>query len=74
MKILVYVEPTGQVRHAEVIDAGRMALNAFFEAAADSARRAVLNPKCNPLKDLPADRYNLWQELELTFNPKDALG
>lgn len=74
VKILVYVERTGQVRKAEVIDAGRMALNPFFEAAADSARRAVLNDRCNPLKDLPPDKYDLWRELELTFNPKDALG
>jgi len=74
VKIVVYLEPTGHVRKAEVLDAGRMALNPFFEAAADSARRAVLNDRCNPLQDLPPDRYELWQELELTFNPKDALG
>ena len=74
VKILVYVEPSGQVRRAEVINAGLMASNPFFQAAAESARRAVLNPRCNPLKGLPTGRYNLWQELELTFNPKDALG
>ncbi len=74
VKIVVYVEPSGRVRKAEVVDAGRMAVNAYFEAAADSARRAVLNDRCNPLKDLPQDKYDLWQELELTFNPKDALG
>jgi outer membrane biosynthesis protein TonB len=74
VKILVFVEPTGRVRRAEVIDSGRMARNAFFEAAADSARRAVLNDRCNPLKDLPSDKYDLWRELELTFNPKEALG
>lgn len=74
VKILVHVEQTGRVRRAEVLDSGRMALNPFFEAAADSARRAVLNDRCNPLKDLPLDKYDLWQELELTFNPKDALG
>jgi outer membrane biosynthesis protein TonB len=74
VKIVVYVEPTGRVRRAEIVDAGRMALDQTFQAAADSARRAVLNDRCNPLKDLPADRYELWRELELTFNPKDALG
>ncbi|MEK9661544.1 MAG: hypothetical protein VW644_07405, partial [Alphaproteobacteria bacterium] len=74
VKIVVFLEPTGRVRRAEVLDAGRMALNPFFEAAADSARRAVLNDRCNPLENLPVDRYELWRELELTFNPKDALG
>lgn len=74
VKIVVFVDPSGQVRRAEVLDAGRMALNPFFEAAADSARRAVLNDRCNPLRNLPPDRYDLWQELELTFNPKDVLG
>jgi outer membrane biosynthesis protein TonB len=42
----------------------------FFRAAADSARRALLNPTCQPLK-LPPDKYSQWQTFTITFDPKD---
>src|SRR5208282_53749 len=42
----------------------------FFLAAADSARRALSNPHCQPLK-LPLDKYDQWQTFTITFNPKD---
>jgi hypothetical protein len=43
----------------------------FFRAAADSARRALLNANCHgPLK-LPPDKYDLWQTFTITFDPKD---
>jgi outer membrane biosynthesis protein TonB len=43
----------------------------FFRSAADSALRAVHNPKCSPLKHLPPDNYGAWKELELNFDPKE---
>ena len=73
VRLLVRVDRAGYVREAQILGAGRLALNPFFEAAADSARRAVLNDRCRPLS-LPLDRYELWKELELTFNPSDMLG
>ena len=42
----------------------------FFQAAADSARRALFNPGCQPLK-LPLDKYDQWQTFTITFDPKD---
>lgn len=44
-----------------------------FRAAADSARRALFNPQCTPLK-LPIDKYNEWQTFTITFDPKDVAG
>jgi hypothetical protein len=44
-----------------------------FRAAADSARRALFNPQCTPLK-LPLDKYNEWQTFTITFDPKDVAG
>ncbi len=73
VRIQVWVDPDGTVRQAKILDAGRMSVDRFYEAAADSARRAILNPRCNPLK-LPPDRYELWRELVLTFNPKEMIG
>jgi len=42
-----------------------------FRAAADSAIRAV--KMCSPLRGLPAERFNGWREMELSFNPKFML-
>ena len=71
--IQVSVDPDGTVRQARIFDSGRMVFERFYEAAADSARRAVLNPRCNPLQ-LPLDRYELWRELVLIFNPMEIMG
>ncbi|MGE0254965.1 MAG: cell envelope integrity protein TolA [Alphaproteobacteria bacterium] len=73
VRVHIRLDPSGQVRDARILDSARMALDRFFEAAADAARRAVLNDRCNPLK-LPPERYELWREIELTFDPRDALG
>lgn len=46
----------------------------FYRVAADSARRAVLDPRCNPLRQLPpADKYGFWKELTLGFDPKQQI-
>ncbi|HEX3973003.1 MAG TPA: cell envelope integrity protein TolA [Stellaceae bacterium] len=42
----------------------------FFQSAAESANRALLNPQCQPLK-LPPDKYDQWQTFTITFDPKD---
>jgi hypothetical protein len=41
---------------------------AQFQAVAASALRAVR--QCTPLQ-LPADKYDYWQEIEATFDPHD---
>ncbi len=52
-------------------DQGRYGSDPFFRAAADSAIRAV--KRCSPLKSLPPEKYGTWKDLELNFDPKDAL-
>lgn len=42
--------------------------NPFFQAAADSAKRAVL--RCQPY-NLPYDKYETWREVRVTFDPRD---
>jgi colicin import membrane protein len=44
---------------------------AGFQAAADSAMRAVR--RCSPLK-LPAQAYEYWRDVQITFDPRDMLG
>jgi len=72
IEIKAVVNPDGTVRQATIIDSGRYAADAFFRAAADSAKRAVLNPQCSPLH-VPPDKYEAWHNLDLFFNPKDVL-
>jgi hypothetical protein len=59
----------GTVRSADLMN-GRSD-DPFFQAAADSARRALLNANCHgPLK-LPPEKFDLWQTFTITFDPKD---
>lgn len=71
--VWVAVNPDGTVREARVLNQRRMASDPFFRAAAESARRAVLNPKCSPLK-LPPEKYDEWKEMTIGFDPKDMYG
>lgn len=71
--IFIRVDRQGFVRDARVIDAPAMALNTFVQAAADAARRAVLNPRCQPFQ-LPQNRYDLWKEIRFNFDPREMLG
>lgn len=66
------VAPDGRVQTARIDDMSRMS-DPFYRAAAESAQRAVLNPRCQPLK-LPPHKYEQWRELRLDFNPKDMIG
>jgi outer membrane biosynthesis protein TonB len=65
----------GSVSNVELAeDKARYYSDSFFRAAVDSAIRAV--HLASPLKNLPADKYNVrdgWSDMELTFNPHDAL-
>ncbi len=43
----------------------------YYRAAAESARRAVM--QCQNY-DLPAESYDEWSELTLRFDPSEMLG
>jgi hypothetical protein len=42
----------------------------FFRTIAESALRALYNPRCSPLA-LPPEKYQEWRDTLITFNPKD---
>jgi outer membrane biosynthesis protein TonB len=71
--IRIEVNPDRTVKSAQIVDQGRYNTDEFFRAAADSARRAVYNPRCTPLA-LPPDKYQVWQNIMIRFNPKDMFG
>ena len=43
----------------------------YFKAAAESVLRAL--QRCQPFK-MPQDKYEVWRELELNFDPSAMLG
>ncbi len=65
----VMMNPDGTVRAAQLLNPERLN-DPFFQAAADSANRALLNPRCQPLK-LPPQKFDQWQTFTITFDPKD---
>lgn len=73
IEIKVLMNPDGTVQQANIQNQARMLADGFFRAAAESALRAVLNPRCQPFK-LPRDKYNIWQTMTLTFNPREMFG
>ena len=77
VKIRIYLNPDGSLsRQPEIIDSARMERpgEEYYRSAAESARRAVLNPRCSPLQNLPISKYERWREIELTFDPKEMMG
>ena len=74
VRVKILVNQNGTVRKADVLDQTRMATDPFYRAAGESALRAVLHPRCSPLKGLPQDKYSLWQAMTINFDPSGMLG
>ncbi|MGH7100426.1 MAG: TonB C-terminal domain-containing protein, partial [Stellaceae bacterium] len=72
VEMRVSVDRDGDVRQAAVLDSGSTTSDPVFRAAAESARRALFNPECRPLR-LPPDKYQYWKEFVMDFSPKDPL-
>ena len=70
IEIAMVMSPDGRVRQARIVDEARMKSDPFFRSAAESALRAVLNPRCNPLR-LPPEKYEQWQTMTLNFDPRE---
>lgn len=69
----VQLNQDGSLISVELADSSkaRYASDPFFRAAADSAMRAVR--QASPLQNLPADKYQTWRDIEMTFDPKNML-
>lgn len=73
VSIRVEMNIDGTPRTAVVTDRGRMRVDPFYRAAAESAVRAVLNPRCHPFT-LPREKFKRWKTMTLVFNPKEMFG
>lgn len=72
VELIIDVNADRTVMNTDIVDKTRYASDSFFRAAADSAVRAVRNPKCSPL-ELPVDKYDQWKRIDFTFDPRDML-
>jgi len=70
VEIRTLMTPDGHVRSATIVDSGRVGRDRFYRSMAESALRAVLNPRCQPLR-LPLDKYDEWRVMVLNFDPKE---
>ena len=67
--LTITVNQDRTVRNVTIDDKARYQSDPFFRAAADNAMRAIKHPNCTPL-DLPPEKYNMWKEMTLNFDPK----
>ena len=68
----ITVNPDRTIQSARIADQWRYNQDSFFRAAADAALRATQHPNCTVL-DLPPDKYELWKDIVLNFNPAAQL-
>ena len=73
VEVKLAINPDGTVRHTRIVDTARMSRDPFYRAAAESVRRAIKSPLCTPLK-LPLDKYELWKDTTLRFDPRELVG
>jgi len=72
VKVRLTVSPDRHVMSATVVDTWRYSQDSYFRAAADAAIRAVNSPQCETLV-LPPDKYEVWKDMVVTFDPRDML-
>lgn len=75
VRVRIFLRPDGGLaRPPQVVDSLRMSTpgEEAYRTAAESAVRAIM--KCEPFQNLPADKYDRWQEIELNFDPRTMLG
>lgn len=70
VEVRVVVNPDRTVRSAKIVDQFRYSSDPVFRAAADQAIWALKKPQCSPL-NLPPEKYDIWREMTIVFDPKE---
>ncbi|HKJ74928.1 MAG TPA: cell envelope integrity protein TolA [Alphaproteobacteria bacterium] len=71
VRLHIALNPDGTLNGPpQILDQGKIGRSDYYRVAAESARRAV--QKCSPLK-LPVDSYDIWRDINLTFDPKQMI-
>jgi outer membrane biosynthesis protein TonB len=72
VRLRIQLAQDGTVRQVEVVDQQRMRSDRLFRTMAESAVRAV--NKTGRIVNLAPEKYHLWRDIVVTFNPKDMFG
>ena len=71
--VRIFLKPDGHLSGPpEVEDSKRMRSDLAFRAVAESALRALRNPRCSPLR-LPLKSFETWREISFNFDPRELL-
>ncbi|NKB56892.1 MAG: hypothetical protein GKS00_11205 [Alphaproteobacteria bacterium] len=70
VEIRATLNPDGRVRTAVIVDKARANNDRFYRSMAESALRAMLNPRCQPLP-LPLHKYSEWRDMVIFFDPQE---
>ena len=59
----------------EIVERNRMNTpgQGKYKVFAESVNRAILHPKCNPIKNLETSSYEKWSTMILRFNPEGMM-
>ena len=68
----IQLGPDGGVLDVSVVDQSQMTTDPFYRAMAESTVRAVL--KTGRIKNLSPDKYHLWRDMKINFDPKEMFG
>ena len=72
--IRIRLQPDGSLAGGpRVENAVRLESDPVYRAVAESALRALRNPRCVPFK-LPYGQYDIWKDVVFSFDPKEMLG
>jgi hypothetical protein len=71
--VRIYLKPDGTLSGPPRVEDGkRMLSDGAFRAVAESALRALRNPRCSPLR-LPLKSFETWREISFNFDPRELL-
>ena len=73
VQVRLKLNPDGTLRESRIVDRFRMETNATYKAVAESALRAIRNPRCSRF-NLPLQKHDVWKDMVLRFNPGEMVG
>ncbi len=72
VELWVFVNQDRTVREVQIINQRLYNSDSHFKAAAEAARRALLNQQCSTL-NLPPEKYDRWKKFKYIFDPSNML-
>ncbi|HEX5279772.1 MAG TPA: hypothetical protein VFW28_06810 [Micropepsaceae bacterium] len=75
VQVRVFLTPDGGLAQPPQLESATRAAaasNPYMRAAAEAALRAI--NVCEPYKHLPSEKYQVWREIVMTFDPSKMIG